>query len=197
MSGVKIQLSAEEQEMAADTGIILTKNRVMAAVLEIFGALSEAQAGRLEKMRQQLPAVVFKHPPKIARGENYQQLPWMMLDYPRVFDAAETVAIRQFFWWGNFFSVSLLVSGEVKNKVMLKMKQWPAGVFICVQASPWDHHFGTDNFLPVANLTAAEITAYAGGQDFLKLSLAVPLKPWNDAQALLYRGFENLLNLLL
>ena len=197
MSGVKIQLSLKEQEMMANTGIILTKNRVLAAVMELFGEVSEAETAYLEERRNRLPEDIFRFPPKISRGENYLQLPWLMLDYPRVFQPAESLAVRHFFWWGNFFSVSIQVSGKYKKKLLEQLEKWPSAAFICVQASPWEHHFGRDNYLPLAELDAAGIGKIAGEKNFLKLSLSLPVGQWAEAPAFLLSGFTSYLDLLL
>lgn len=197
MSGVKIQLSLKEQEMMANTGIILTKNRVLAAVMELFGQVSEAEKAYLEERRNRLPEDIFRFPPKISRGENYLHLPWLMLDYPRVFQPEESLAVRHFFWWGNFFSVSIQVSGKYKKKLLEQLEKWPSGAFICVQASPWEHHFGRDNYLPLTELDAAGIGKISGEKDFLKLALALPVDQWAASPAFLLSSFTSYLDLML
>ena len=197
MSGVKIQLSLKEQEMMGNTGIILTKNRVLAAVMELFGEVSEAETAFMEERRKRLPEDIFRFPPKISRGENYLQLPWLMLDYPRVFQPEESIAVRHFFWWGNFFSVSIQVSGKYKEKLLDQLEKWPSAAFICVQASPWEHHFGRDNYLPVAELDATGIVKIAGEKDFLKLALALPVHQWDALPAFLLSSFTSYLDLML
>lgn len=196
MSGVKIQLSAEEQEMVANSGIILTKNRILSAVMELFGEVSKAEVEYLEKHRHRLPAEVFSYPPKIARGENYQQLPWLMLDYPRVFQPEASLAVRHFFWWGNFFSVGIQVSGRFRQQLAEAVTKWPPGSHICVQASPWEHHFGSDNYLPVAGLSNAGINRILEKTDFLKLAMAIPVSQWEAVPAFLLNGFTSYLDLL-
>ena len=197
MSGVKIQLSLKEQEMMGNTGIILTKNRVLAAVMELFGEVSEAETAFMEERRKRLPEDIFRFPPKISRGENYLQLPWLMLDYPRVFQPEESIAVRHFFWWGNFFSVSIQVSGKYKEKLLDQLEKWPSAAFICVQASPWEHHFGRDNYLPVAELDATGIVKIAGEKDFLKLALALPVHQWDASPVFLLSSFTSYLDLML
>jgi hypothetical protein len=197
MSGVKIQLSPKEQEMIANSGIILTKNRILVAVMELFGAVSEAEAIYLEDHRSRLPQDVFRFAPKISKGENYRQLPWLMLDNPRVFDPGQSLAVRHFFWWGNFFSIGIQVSGGFKEKLLQQIPAWPTDAYICVQASPWEHHFGRDNFLPLAELDVKEIEVIAGRQEFLKLAMALPVSQWESSPTFLLNGFTSYLDLLL
>ena len=56
---------------------------------------------------------IVQSTPKIAKGENYLQLPYVLLDYPRCFDKENIFAIRTMFWWGNFFSITLHLSGSI------------------------------------------------------------------------------------
>ena len=90
----KVQLSAEEMRLVRDAAWILTKNSVMGKVVAMFGELS---GGWKE--------------PKISKGENYKGLPWVMLDYPRVFGKEDVYAIRTFFLWGHAFSITLHLKG--------------------------------------------------------------------------------------
>ena len=38
-----------------------------------------------------------------------------MLDYPALFKKDEIFALRTMFWWGNFMSITLLLSGGYKE----------------------------------------------------------------------------------
>src|ERR1700722_15897376 len=96
----KVRLSAEEMRLVTDPAWILTKNSVMGKVVAMFAELSGEIRGGHEKE------------PKISRGENYKGLPWVMLDYPRVFGREDVYAIRLFFLWGYAFSVTLHLKGE-------------------------------------------------------------------------------------
>ncbi|MEI9808974.1 MAG: hypothetical protein WDO16_14545 [Bacteroidota bacterium] len=63
-----------------------------------------------------LPPEVIKISPKISKGENYKGLPYLVLDYPRYFEKDNHFAVRSMFWWGNFFSSTLHLSGIYKKK---------------------------------------------------------------------------------
>src|SRR5262245_61567301 len=106
----KVSLSAFEQQLVTDANWILTKNGIIEKVYLLFGNLSEHY--KQEPLLQQLPAEAVTASPKIARGENYEGLPYVMLDYPRCFGKEDTLAIRTFFWWGHFFSITLQLKGK-------------------------------------------------------------------------------------
>src|SRR6185369_7340402 len=107
--------------------------------------LALSMQGFVEENKTILPAIVSASNPKISRGENYRALPYVMLDYPRHFTKESTLAIRTLFWWGNFFSISLHLSGRCKKNAAAVLKINFAtlrqeGYWVCISADPWHHH---------------------------------------------------------
>ena len=108
----KIHLSKLEMELVQNREWILTKHAIINKVYQLFG---ELLATYKEISRQQTQSIIdfYKHlGGKISKGENYQGLPYVILDYPASFRKENIFAIRTFFWWGNFFSISLHLSGK-------------------------------------------------------------------------------------
>jgi len=148
-----------------------------------------------------LPPAVALSTPKIARGESYLQLPYMLLDYPRCFDKENVFAVRTMFWWGNFFSCTLHVSGMyktmfehaiLKNLTILHN----TGLYICVNEKEWDHHFETGNYIAIDTLSTDEITAIVNKQHFIKMAAKFSLHQWSVMEELLEKSFSDALHLL-
>src|SRR5687767_11488510 len=112
MNETKIQFSNSEAEMMYNAEIILTKNRILEKVRLLFESLQEEFVGF--SSRQPNQQALFDIPPKISKGENYEGLPYLILDYPRFFKPDNIFAVRTMFWWGNFFSTTLHLSGLQK-----------------------------------------------------------------------------------
>src|SRR5689334_6032402 len=117
MNQTKIMLSQKEMELVTRADWILTKNGIIKKVKQLFEELQEKQTEELKAHRSELPAAVFSFSPKISKGENYQGLPYLVLDHPRIFEKENILAVRTLFWWGNFFSTTLHVAGEYKKKL--------------------------------------------------------------------------------
>src|SRR5688500_2015672 len=100
MDEAKIQLSPEELLLVQNADVLLTKQRIIGKVFNLFGELAEMLQTQIQTVS--LSGPVIKLSPKIARGENYEGLPYVMFDYPRYFSREHVLAIRTFFWWGNF-----------------------------------------------------------------------------------------------
>lgn len=161
----------------------------------MMGAVSEHQLLLAEPYRNRLPAVFFESAPKISKGDKYLDMPWLVLDFPRSFQMEQMLAIRQFFWWGNLFSSSLLVSGSYKEELLTKdWKQWH-DLFICVHTSPWEHHFGADNFRLIGELSNDELDQLCQ-QEFLKLAFMVPILDWPTAPDFYNQSFSRWMQLL-
>ena len=75
--------------------------------MELFGDLGGEWRGVLPGVGAGRPGVE----PKISKGEKYKGLPWVMLDYPRIFGKEDIMAIGTRFWWGHYFSVTLHLKG--------------------------------------------------------------------------------------
>jgi hypothetical protein len=115
--------SDAELQMACNQEVILTKNRIIEKVYHQFGEIGRNLFDALLPLHQAFPeetAVL----PKISRGEQYQELPWVMLDYPRWYNHQKGhLALRVMFWWGHYFLVQLQVSGIYLSPVIKKTEE--------------------------------------------------------------------------
>ena len=196
----KIALSPEEAELVMNTGWILTKQQITGKVYELMGAAA-ADLQRLVTASGAVPEAVRLIPPKIARGENYRQLPYLMLDYPRLFDRQDTLAIRTFFWWGHYFSVNLQVSGCWLPGVEAKLREqsaWLAeqGYHICIHTDPWEQAFEPQNYMPLSEWIGRGKEPAASAHGFLKTGRFIRLDQWEDAPRFIRESAEQLLTLL-
>jgi hypothetical protein len=185
-----VKLSKHEFELVTSADFILTKNAIIKRVYELFGDLSE-QYMKLADIT--LPPEVLSISPKIAKGENYRELPWVMLDYPRVFSQQNVFAIRSFFWWGNFFSITLQLHGVYKEfyqssiqKHLAKNNWW----YCLNESDAWQHHFEMNNYEKLdGSVNFKQLP-------FLKLAKKIPLQEWDKAFDFYKSSFEEIISVL-
>lgn len=199
MSPAKVTLSPKERELVTDASFILTKNAIIGKVYDLFGQLSENYREIYQESAfstLNLPGFAY---PKIARGEQYLGLPWVMLDQPRHFSKEDTLAIRSFFWWGNFCSITLQLSGISQQKFASHIASYfhnhPAAVgewWIGTGDDPWQHHFGEDNYMP---LQADNIPLLAS-MPHCKLAKKIPLTEWGSFPEFYQTAYRELMNML-
>lgn len=190
-----------EMELLTNKEWILTKNRVLEKTDLLFARLQEQQQLLLQHHPDMIPAAVIASGAKLSRGENYRGLPYRILDHPRCFGADGYFAIRSFCWWGNFFSVTLLLSGKYKTAyedgLLNSCKELSQqDFFYCIQDDPWQHHFERDNVIPLREITYTDWKAQNEKRFFLKLAKKIPLTEWDNAVEQMLEAFELLLRSL-
>jgi hypothetical protein len=196
----KLMLSDDELQLVTNTSWILTKRKIIDKVNGLLGDIAEKQKQVIENEKAWLPEAVVLSTPKIAKGENYLQLPYLLLDYPRCFDAVDVFAIRTMFWWGNFFSITLHLSGKYKEnfqqKIVDNIDAAKQDFFICTHENQWLHHFEADNYIAVKQLSGKALTDIVHKKQFIKLAIKFPLQPWAALPALLDKSFLEMIELL-
>jgi len=190
----KIQLSPLEIDLLNNSEWILTKNGIVKKAQRLLERVQENIGSYTDQHPGIFPKEVLAISPKISKGENYKGLPWLMLDYPRFFDKENFFAIRTMFWWGNFFSTTLHLSGKYKERFADKIiqsydKLSNDDVYTCINPDQWHHHLEKENYLPVKNFSLPEFTEEVQKRSFIKLSKKISLLQWEQAITLLTENF--------
>jgi len=111
---------------------------------------------------------------KISQGENYLGCPWVMLDFPKMFNKDAMFAYRTMFWYGHYLSASFLCSGEAANtflpKLLSALHLLPHQTYFSLNPDPWFHAIEPESSLLVSTLTNQRIVAHVNEFGFFKLS---------------------------
>lgn len=197
MKSAKIRLSEEEQNLVMNGDWILTKNRVLE---QISSFLAELQLSQSKLIDQQagLPEELLAIPARLTKGENYLGLPYRVLDYPRLFGQEDIFAIRTLFWWGHYFTVSLLLVGEWKRKIsgtlIAAMDQlMETEHFICTADNPWINEIGPENYREIRGLSREVWEKIIHEQTFIRISTRHVLSDWETMEERLLGDFVRLL----
>ncbi len=210
MSPAKVTLSPKELELVMDPSWILTKNGIIQKVYALFGDLNMAYGKAIEDCDLYEKEVILTRSPKISKGEQYEGLPWVMLDQPRHYKTGEAFGIRTFFWWGNSFSITLQLAGKYKEMYAGSIENYfsehparipvnshpssvisPEGWLAGIGEDEWQHHFREDNYVPVEH-----IRTKLADHTFIKLTKRYPLSEWDNMEHLLTDGFMEILRML-
>ena len=197
MESTNLELSKSEYALIINSDFILTKNRITEKIFLLFGALSEKYKMLLNDYTDYLPGELFINAPKIYKGERYKNLPYVMLDYPRQFSKTNVFAIRSFFWWGNYFSITLHISGKYLQMFgdvvfeSLKNKEW----HISMHEDEWEHDLTTDNYILFDDTTDKAVSNISG-KSFLKIAKKISLDNWQQAEAFYEYYYKNLLQII-
>lgn len=186
MNSTKIQLSANELALVQNAEWLLTKNAIIEKVIVLFGDIAHEVQQTIRRSPAALPAEVLMPSPKISKGEKYQGLPYVILDYPRLFGKENIFAIRTLFWWGHFFSVTLHLRGQYKTDHIAALQKNIAllrqhDFYICVAENEWQHDFAATNYTALSQLDNTAIEKILSGNDFCKLSVRMSLQQWDQS----------------
>ena len=138
-----IKLSIKELAVIKNTDFLLTKKTVLIKIQKRLAETRIVLNDELVLNDLPFPLKRDQLKGKISKGENYRDLPWIVLDFPAFFSKENIFAYRTFFWWGNFFSSTLHLQGIsldyyrglITQNISLLLNK---GVFICVNQSPWN-----------------------------------------------------------
>jgi len=182
-------------ELVSSPDIILTKNAILQKIKLFLEGLQIKQLDILKDHSSCLPAEVLKISPKISRGENYKGLPWLVLDNPRFFQHNNIFALRTMFWWGNFFSITLHLSGNNKTSILKKVLEnilllKENHFHVYAGNNEWEHDLDPDSYKKLAALTNEELEKNLSANNFLKLAIKFPIDSLEAIEDKLLRNYK-------
>ncbi len=195
MKSAKINVSEDELKLMLNKEWLYQKRMIIEKVYEFFSLLHDDYHKVASPKENMLGYLPVNRMGKISRGENLLGLPYLVMDYPALFSKEKIIAIRTLFWWGNFFSISLHLSGlEISPKRVLPWLQYfnDHGFSINASGKEWNHDFDRDGFEPFTNNHTDYANKIATNGIF-RVSYKTSLIDWVYArQALLY-SFEKIM----
>ncbi|MEQ8238718.1 MAG: hypothetical protein RIA69_05870 [Cyclobacteriaceae bacterium] len=176
--------SKSEIILLKDQDFLLTKRKVSKRVKTKLRSISESIDSVFKKHKKISEAYEFDLP-KISSGENYQGLPYFVLDCPRHFKQSSIFSYRTIVWWGHEISCSLIVSGDALNasKESIFNKVPGQDFYFCVNNHPWDHHFKPTNYITTTTLDSTVIKNHIERTGFVKLADKIDISEIDNISA--------------
>lgn len=197
----KLELSPFQLEALYNTHFFDTKREITAVILALFNRL-QLELNTVWSRQIHLKEEYHSPAAKIFKGENYSGYPYMNLDFPRLFNGSNVFAFRSMLWWGNHISFTLHLQGKAfeqeAGRLFAALPSFEhRSYFICHHTSPWEYHFGQDNFIPVEEVLVND-TLFQTVKDngFLKISRKLELKDYNLLVETGKKTFEELMKCL-
>lgn len=196
----KITLSPFEATLVNNSEWILTKH----TIIHKAGELLAAQVPAVNELFVKEAIAVFPGlqscRPKISKGEKYLGLPYVILDYPALFSREDVLALRTMFWWGNFISVTLHLSGKYKKaiagRIAVNLEKEGGQFYLSVGAEEWAHHFDSSNYQRVHLMDKDMLYKKTVQPSFVKIALKYDLTEWDNMDQLLQNAYSRLAALL-
>ncbi|MGD8305425.1 MAG: hypothetical protein PVF17_02125 [Ignavibacteria bacterium] len=180
-----------------DSDFLLTKAKIINKVQKLMELTREELVQFVNSSNYSFPEGIDLTTGKISRGENYLNLPYMVLDYPAYFKAENIFAFRTMFWWGNFFSSTLHLEGDslekAREKLSAKIEELTGKqVYICTGETPWQYHYGKDNY----EILTQDHFDFINKCRLLKISKKIDINDWKILPQFSRDFLELLLNYL-
>lgn len=178
-----------------ETELFRIKYQAMDKVAHLFGEASQ----ELKKVigHYNLPSEVREKRAKIFRGENYLQLPYVVMDYPALFGTENIFAYRTMYWWGNFFSFTIQLSGEFlhmyKNSLLSNIGSLAGkNIYFCINSTPWQYHYEAENYVSVDEVIKKTgiIEKQISERNFIKLSRSIKISEWDNLSQVCAETFQ-------
>ncbi len=198
MSVSRINLSKKEIFRIQDQDFLQSKIEIGKKIEELMGAVEQRLEATIKNYSW--PEGVLTKSGKLSKGENYRGLPYYMLDFPRRFSQQGVFTFRTMFWWGNFFSATLHLSGkylESRREALLSNLEplRSSQAYVCVHETPWEYHYGSDNYKSVKQLNSQELTHLISTKPFVKISHCWSLEQYGEIPKLVSSVFHQMLDL--
>ena len=195
-NGAKIHLSTQEIELVTNKEWLFLKRSILKKMEIFLGELHKRFIDIAEEELFHFDDTLKKRGGKISRGENYKGLPYLILDYPAKFSKNEVFAVRTLFWWGNFFSMSLHLSGSYLNNCRHSEQSFDyltnKNFVIYTGNDEWDHDLVEGGYVSAAKLNFDQFLQITENK-YLKISKMIHLGDFENAPELLTNYFSEIL----
>lgn len=188
------QISASELAKLQDQDFLLTKRIIDDKVTTLLLSAQQQLISYIKEKDIALPAEVSLSPRKVAKGENYQGLPYWVCDFPASMNKQDLWTFRVVVWWGNEVSMSQILKGKFKEQCNpLPLTSDQEDIFYSAHADPWKLELDTHSSLRFAERNSQKITDHFQKADFFKLSMSLPLNEINKLPRQSVISFDKLL----
>ncbi len=170
MQNSSFKLTNKEFELILDTEYPLLKKN---AIDKIQAHLHELGAQLIANtlITRPLPAKSFK----ISKGENYLNLPYLVLDLPKIGGNHFPILCRTLFWWGKYFSFNVFIRKEIYDMASFEKKLKICdsdGIHLLLSDKIWQQDLDTEDYNQVSKWPENIITE----GPYLKLSIKHPIE---------------------
>lgn len=189
-----IVFSVEELNLVQDEDLLRSKQVIIKKMYQLLADTETKLRPIILTKSNRLPEFTLAQSGKISKGENYRDLPYLVLDFPRQFTQEAIFAYRTMFWWGNFLSCTLHLQGRAldifRSNLMRNLPHVDKDVFFCIASNPWEYHYEKENYLLIHEIPIENLKKWIATKDFIKISRKLPLEQYDQLAEFSIKTFE-------
>jgi hypothetical protein len=176
----------EEIELLSNPKFYELKNGATEKLKSAMEKIREALLMTIEPQRLIAPSSTDFLKGQIAKGENYEGYPYVMLDFPKQFSKDSIFTFRTMFWYGHDFIFSVILAGELLARYRANLKSNFDALanenFSFGKEDVWDWRKSAQ--IKFESQNKAAILSLSDSQPFLKLMQRFPPSILSDEENL-------------
>lgn len=174
-----------------DTDFLLTKQKIDDKLIALLIDYQQGSESFYKQFKDNLPVELRYKSSKVNKGQNYNGLPYWVVDLPSYFNKEDFFTFRLVIWWGNFISISLIASGKFQKAINIDFSALvDQEVYYCINKSPWLLEHTSENLILIENKHLNTIHMHDLNAGFLKLSKRFELKELYKLNSISTSTFE-------
>ncbi|MDX2127752.1 MAG: hypothetical protein SFU91_01805 [Chloroherpetonaceae bacterium] len=115
-------LTAREIELLENQIFFETKVSATEKLKTLFESLRENAKLFINPIDLDFPEGTDFYKGQIAKGENYEGFPYVLLDYPKYFSQKNIFTFRTMCWFGNSWIFSVIIQGDYLAKAITRFE---------------------------------------------------------------------------
>ena len=200
MQVTNLKFTEEELESLKNSHFFQIKLAVTRKIIELFGALESELKEAVATLPVSLGEEINIKNGKIFRGENYLNLPYIVLDYPRQFSTESIFAFRTMFWWGNGYSFTLHLQGlawENRKIALIRNLDKLKGnnLYLCINNTPWQYHFEKQNYIKLDQFLKDGRSEELMDKEFIKIASRLDVDQYENVIDASVKTFQLVLSI--
>ena len=170
MQNSSFKLTNKEFELILDTEYPLLKKNAIEKIQAHLHQLGEKLTEN-PLITGPLHNVSFK----ISKGENYLNLPYLVLDLPKIDGNHFPILCRTMFWWGKYFSFNVFIRKDAYDMYTFEKKLKlidSDGMHLLVNDKIWQQDLDSNDYCQITYWPENLVTA----GPYLKISIKHPIE---------------------
>ncbi len=164
------KLTKEELELISGTYYPILKKGAMEKVQGQLVALGETL------IHFSLANIKLEKGFKVSKGENYKDLPYMVLDYPKIGGEGFEILCRVVFWWGKYIGVQFFLNQtKIHAAKLLETLSTMDEMYVLINENIWSNDIEEDCYLLNSALTENNLETIRL-LPYLKIIRVLPIK---------------------
>ncbi len=178
-----IKLTKTEFDFLSREDYPKIKQQVIQKLCQHFDSLGVLMQQSISSINETVMMELHQAQFKTTKGENYQQLPYVVLDYPKIKNAEFILLFRTMCWWGKYFSLNIFLhSSSFNTKQLAEILQHKTfeKVKLYIGDDLWQQDLEHKDFIKISSLKKTALITQLNKKSYIKLSVKVSLKKWDE-----------------